>query len=90
MSFRRLLASTDLGYVVEVAATPTDGYWAPGGAQIDTTGDNGDGTEPVTCRDDVPIVGAAQRFMRLSVTRAEPASLQGRRSMGRRLSPTRG
>lgn len=90
LSFRRLLASTDLSYTVEVADTPADDQWVPGGVVVGTTFDNGDGTETVTYRDDQPAVTAAQRFMRLSITRTEAVNRERNQSTGRKSSPARG
>ncbi len=71
LSFRRLLDSADLEYVVEVADNPVEGDWVPGGVLVGSTADNGDGTETLIYRDSVPAMDATQHFMRLAVRKLQ-------------------
>lgn len=68
LSFRRLFLSSDLAYTVEVTGGLGGNGWKAGGVQVGTPIDDGDGTELVTFRDDVPLNASPRRFMRLRVT----------------------
>ena len=69
ITFRRLQAAGELTYTPQSGAPP--GTWAGTPVIVGAPVTNGDGTQTVTFRDNVPVgVPPQQRFMRLQVTRS--------------------
>lgn len=73
LSFRRVLASDDLAYLVESADDLGASRWTADAVLADTPVDNGDSTETNTYRYTVPITSAGRRFLRLRVVRTAGA-----------------
>ncbi len=66
LSFRRLVGSSGLNYRVEASGDLLD--WSEElTVQVGAPVDNGDGTETVTIRDDLPLSDHTRRFLRLAV-----------------------
>jgi len=65
LSFRRQKNALDLIYTVEVSEDLVN--WSPISQVVGTPVDNGDGTETVVIRDDLPHPAGDRRFIRLSV-----------------------
>jgi len=65
MTFRRRKNSLDLSFLVEVSSDLAN--WTPAGTLVGDPVDNGDGTETVTIREDVPASQNAPRFGRISI-----------------------
>ncbi len=68
LSFRYVPTATDLTYNPQCGPSMTS--WSSALMQVGSPVTNGDGTQTLTYRDNVPTSQAAQRFMRLLVTRS--------------------
>lgn len=69
LTFRRRVPALDLTYTVQnndLLGTS----WTSSTTIVGTPASNGDGTETVTFRDDTPVSGTSQRYMRLQIQRA--------------------
>jgi hypothetical protein len=70
ITFRQILYNTDISYTVQVSGDLIN--WFSGTGYTTTVGppvDNGDGSETVTVRDDVPANAATARFIRVNISR---------------------
>ena len=66
-TFRRRTPALDLSYTVQNGGSLTS--WGNTAVMVGSPVNNGDGTETVTYRDNTPISGATQRFLRVQVQR---------------------
>jgi hypothetical protein len=69
LTFRRRVPTLDLTYTVQnndLLGTS----WTSTASIVGAPVSNGDGTETVTFRDDTPVSGTSQRYMRLQIQRA--------------------
>ena len=71
LSFRRVLATDDLAYLVEAADDLASGAWSANAVLVGAPVDNGDATETDTYRDTVPLTASAKRFMRVRIVRTD-------------------
>ena len=69
LSFRRVLASDDLAYLVESTSDLGAPDWTADAVLVGTPVDNGDASETDIYRDTIPLTAAARRFLRLRVVR---------------------
>jgi hypothetical protein len=70
ISFKQILYNTDISYTVQVSGDLVNwfsgtGYTTP----VDPPVDNGDGSETMTVRDNVPVNAATARFIRVDISR---------------------
>ncbi len=72
LTCRRAIAASDLIFTPEINASDLrSGTWTPGGVPLGPPVNNGDGSQTITMRDELPMSAAGpQRFMRLRVSRA--------------------
>lgn len=68
LTFKRRVPALDLSYVPQTNDS-LPGTWLSNAVMVGTPTSNGDGTETVTYRDNVPVTPGSRRFMRVQVTR---------------------
>lgn len=68
LTFRRKVPALDLAYTVQNSGAP-GGAWATTTIPVGSPTNNGDGTETVTFRDDIPLAGTIRRLLRLQIQR---------------------
>ncbi len=68
LTFRRRVPALDLTYTVQNSGA-LGGAWTATTLPVGSPTSNGDGTETVTFRDNIPLTGAIQRFLRLQIQR---------------------
>jgi|GEM_PF-979742 len=71
LSYRKSTSPTDLVFTTELnTGNLASGVWNAGGVLLGVPVTNGDGTQTITVRDEVPLgPGATHRFMRLRISR---------------------